>query len=80
MTECEHMLTELQEKVTKWKSAGEAAQKPTASEREKSDFRMVEEEYMALERRVGKCVEETGTDEDRRRFAELEHPRNSEKS
>jgi hypothetical protein len=80
MTECEHMLSELQEKVTKWKSAGEAARKPSASVREKSDFKMIEEEYFALERRVKNCVQETGSDDDRRRFAELGHPRNTDKS
>ena len=41
---------------------------------------MFEEEYMGLQRRVGKCVQETGTDDYRRRLAELEHPRNSDKS
>ena len=79
-TECEHMLTELEEKVGKWRSAGDAVQYPMASEREKSDFKMIEEEYLALQRRVGECVQETGTAADKRRFAELRHHRNSDKS
>jgi len=72
-TECEHMLAELEEKVGKWKSAAEAAEKPEASEREKADFKIIGEEYLGLQRRVGKCVEEMGTDDDRKRFAALQH-------
>jgi hypothetical protein len=49
-TECEHMLMELEEKVGKWRSAGDAVQNPMASQREKSDFKMIEEDYLALQR------------------------------
>jgi hypothetical protein len=56
-TECEHMLAELEEKIGKWKSAAEAAGKPEASEREMADFKIIEEEYLGLQRRVGSTLQ-----------------------
>ena len=47
-TECEHMLAELEEKILKWQSAREAGEKADASDREKADLKMVEEEYLAF--------------------------------
>jgi hypothetical protein len=60
MTECERLLMELEDKVAKWRSAREASQKPDASEREKSDFKIVEGEYLGLLERVRKCVLDEG--------------------
>jgi hypothetical protein len=47
---------ELEDKVAKWGSAREASQKPGASNREISDFRTVQGEYLGLQERVRKCV------------------------
>jgi len=55
-TECEHMLAELEEKILKWQIAREAGEKADASDREKADLKMVEEEYLGLQQRVRKCV------------------------
>jgi hypothetical protein len=56
MTECERLLMVLEDKVAKWRSARVASQKPGASNRETSDFRIVEGEYLGLQERVRKCA------------------------
>ena len=52
MTECESMLKELEEKATRLASAAKAAKAPGASEREISDCKMIEQEYMGLHKRT----------------------------
>ena len=54
MTECDHMLTELEEKILKWQSARECGEKDDASDREKADLKIAEEEYLGLQQRVRK--------------------------
>ena len=48
MTECDHMLTELEEKAAKWQSARAAAEKAGASERDTADFKIMDAEYLGL--------------------------------
>jgi hypothetical protein len=73
MTECDHMLTELEEKILKWQSAREAGEKDDASDREKADLKIAEEEYLGLQQRVRKCVLAEGSEQEKDRFARLEH-------
>ena len=74
MTECENMLKELEEKATKLASAAKAAKAPGASEREISDCKMIEQEYMGLHRRTKAMVDDRGSDADKKRLAGLEEP------
>ena len=71
MTECDHMLTELEEKATKWQSARDAAEKAGASERETADFKITDAEYLGLQQRVRKCIEEDGSEYDKERLERL---------
>jgi hypothetical protein len=73
MTECGHMLTELEEKILKWRSARECGEKADASDREKADLKMVEEEYLGLQQRVRKYVLAEGSEQEKDRLARLEH-------
>jgi hypothetical protein len=73
MTECEHMLTALEEKILKWQSAREAGEKADASDREKADLKLAQEEYLGLQQRVRKCVLAEGSAREKDRFARLEH-------
>ena len=74
MTECESMLKELEEKAAKLASAAKAAKATGASEREISDCKMIEQEYMGLHKRTRTMVDQSGTDADRKRLAKLESP------
>jgi hypothetical protein len=73
MTECDRMLTELEEKILKWQSAREAGGKADASDREKADLKMAEEEYLGLQQRVRKYVLAEGSEQEKDRFVRLEH-------
>jgi hypothetical protein len=73
MTECDHMLTELEEKILKWQSARDAGGSDSASDREKADFKIAEEEYLGLQQRVRKYVLAEGSEQEKDRFARLEH-------
>ena len=74
MTECESMLKELEEKATRMRSAREAAEAPGAGEREVSDCKMIEQEYMGLHKRTKAMIDERGSDNDRKKLAGLEPP------
>lgn len=74
MTECESMLKELEEKATRLASAAKAAKAPGASEREISDCKMIEQEYMGLHKRTKAMIDERGSDADKQMFARLELP------
>jgi hypothetical protein len=73
MTECDHMLMELGEKILKWQSARECGEKADASDREKADLKIAEEEYFALQQRVRKYVLAEGSEQEKERLARLEH-------
>ena len=62
MTECESMLKELEEKATRLASAAKAAKAPGASEREISDCKMIEQEYMGLHKRTKAMIDDRGAD------------------
>ena len=79
MTDCEHMLTELEEKILKWQSAREAGEKADASDREKADLKMAEEEYLGFQQQVRKYVLAEGSEQEKERFARLEHHSTSAK-
>jgi hypothetical protein len=74
MTECESMLKELEEKAARLASACKAAKAPGASEREVSDCKMIEQEYMGLHKRTKSMIDQRGSDADKRRFDRLEAP------
>jgi hypothetical protein len=74
MTECESMLKELEEKATMLASAQKAADAPGAGEREKSDCKMIEQEYMGLHRRTKALIDDHGSDTDKKKLARLELP------
>ena len=71
MTGCDHMLTDLEEKTSKWKSARDAAEKANASERDTADFKIMDAEYLGLQKRVRKCIEEDGSAYDIERVERL---------
>ena len=73
MTECDHMLTALEEKILKWQSALDAGEKDSASDREKADLKLALEEYLGLQQRVRKYVLAEGSEQEKERFARLEH-------
>ena len=73
MTECDHMLTELEEKTTKRQSARDAAAKAGASERDTADFKIMDAEYLGLQQRVRKCIAEDGSASDKERLERLLH-------
>ncbi len=74
MTECESMLKELEEKATRMQSARKAATAPGASERDVSDCKMIEQEYMGLHKRTKAMIDDRGSDADRKKLARLEPP------
>ena len=74
MTECESMLKELEEKAARLESACSAAKAQGASEREVSDCKMIEQEYMGLHKRTKTMIDQRGSDADRKRLARLEAP------
>jgi hypothetical protein len=74
MTECESMLKELEEKATMLASAAKAAKTPGASEREISDCKMIEQEYMGLHKRTKAMIDDRGSEDDRKKLARLEVP------
>jgi hypothetical protein len=74
MTECESMLKELEEKATMLASAAKAAKTPGASEREISDCKMIEQEYMGLHKRTKAMIDDRGSDDDKKKLARLELP------
>jgi hypothetical protein len=74
MTECESMLKELEEKATRLASAAKAAKAAGASEREISDCKMIEQEYMGLHKRTKAMVDDRGSDADKKNLAKLELP------
>jgi hypothetical protein len=74
MTECESMLKELEEKATRLASAQKAADAPGAGEREKSDCKMIEQEYMGLHKRTKAMIDERGSDTDKKMLAKMEPP------
>ena len=73
MTVCDHMLTELEEKILKWQSARDAGEKAEASDREKADLKMIQEELLGLQQRVRKYVLAEGSEQEKDRLARLEH-------
>jgi hypothetical protein len=73
MTECDHMLTELEEKILKWQSARECGENDDASDREKADLKIAAEEYLGLQQRVRKYVLAEGLEQEKDRLARLEH-------
>ena len=73
MTECDRMLTELEEKILKWQSARDAGEKDDASDREEADLKMAQEELFGLQQRVRKYVLAEGSEQEKDRFARLEH-------
>ena len=74
MTECESMLKELEEKATRLASAQKAADAPGAGAREKSDCKMIEQEYMGLHRRTKAMIDDRGSDTDKKKLAKMELP------
>ena len=74
MTECESKLKELEEKAARMQSAQKAAKAPGASEREISDCKMLEQEYMGLHKRTKAMVDDKGSDADKKKFGRLELP------
>jgi hypothetical protein len=74
MTECEGMMKELEEKATRLASAAKTAKAPGASEREISDCKMIEQEYMGLHKRIKAMVDQQGSDADKKKFAGFELP------
>jgi hypothetical protein len=74
MTECESMLKELEEKAARMQSAQKAAKAPDAGEREISDSKMIEQEYMGLHKRTKAMIEDRGSDADKKKLARLELP------
>ena len=74
MTECENMLKELEEKATRLASAAKAAKAPGASEREISDCKMIEQEYMGLRKRTKAMIDDCGSDTDKKTLARLAVP------
>jgi hypothetical protein len=74
MTECESMLKELEEKATMLASAAKAAKTPGASEREISDCKMIEQEYMGLHKRTKAMIDDRGSEDDKKKLARLEVP------
>ena len=74
MTECESMLKELEEKAARLASAAKAARAPGASEREISDCKMIEQEYMGLHKRTRAMVDDRGSNADRSKLDRLEVP------
>ena len=74
MTECESMLKELEEMATQLASAMKAAKAPGASEREISDCKMIEQEYMGLHKRIKAMIDDRGSDADKKNFARMELP------
>lgn len=73
MTECDRMLTELDEKIVKWQSAREAGEKDDASDREKAALKTAQEEYLGHLQRIRKYVLAEGSAQEKDRFARLEH-------
>lgn len=74
MTDCESMLKELEEKATRMRSARKAAKAPGAGEREVSDCKMIEQEYIGLHKRAKTMIDERGSDNDRKKLAGMEPP------
>jgi hypothetical protein len=74
MTECESMLKELEEKAARMQSARKAAKAPGASQREVSDCKMLEQEYMGLHKRTKAMIDDRGSDADKKTLAKLEPP------
>jgi hypothetical protein len=62
------------EKAAKLASATEAAKAPGASEREISDCKMIEQEYMGLHKRTKAMIDDRGSDADKKKLARLELP------
>ena len=60
------MLKELEEKATRLASAAKTAKAPGASEREISDCKMIEQEYMGLHKRTKAMIDDRGSDATRR--------------
>ena len=71
MTDCESMLKELEEKATKLASAKKAATAPGATEREVSDCKIIEQEFMGMCRRTRDMVEKEGSARDKETMARL---------
>ena len=80
MTECEHMLTELEEKILKWQSAQDAGERASASDREKADLKMAQEDLLGFQQRIRKYVLAEGSEQEKDRFARLEHHSTASKS
>ena len=55
-------------------SAAKAARAPGASEREISDCKMIEQEYMGLHKRTKAMIDDHGSDADRKKLDRLEVP------
>jgi hypothetical protein len=75
MTECERLLKELEEKAIRVQSAQRAARASNAGERERSDLKMLEQEYAALRQRTRDLVGQSGTLGDKNTLVKRELPR-----
>jgi hypothetical protein len=60
MTECDHMLTELEEKAAKWQSARAAAEKAGAPERDTADFKIMDADISAFSNASGNASKRMG--------------------
>jgi hypothetical protein len=65
MTECDHMLTELEEKILKWQGARDAGEKDSASDREKADLKMAQEDLLGFQQLVRKYVLAEGSEQEK---------------
>jgi len=74
------MLTELEEKILKWQSAQDAGERASASDREKADLKMAQEDLLGFQQRIRKYVLAEGSEQEKDRFARLEHHSTASKS
>ena len=73
MTECDRMLTELDEKIVKWQGAREAGEKDDASHQEKAALKTAREAYLRHLHRIREYILAEGSEQEKDRFARLEH-------
>jgi hypothetical protein len=73
MTDCDRLLTELDDKILEWQSAREAGEKDDASEREKAALKTAHKAYLGHLQRIRKYILAEGSEQEKDRFARLEH-------
>ena len=73
MTQCDRMLTELDEKILEWQGARDAGEKDDASDREKAALKTTYEAYLGHLQRIRKYILAEGSEQEKDRFARLEH-------